>query len=153
VPSDVREKLGRYQIVEKLWTRDVSEAMSRRTQRAARWDAVFSRLRGIRAPRGVQAVTKAFGQLKRFKGFVARKKVVYLFRKTFITTLARSGAQEAQIAQTVGQEHNQITVSVYNPDGFPLAQCKQIVDQFHTPDFQPIDVITRSDSRSRRNAT
>ncbi|WP_273524319.1 DUF6538 domain-containing protein, partial [Rhodosalinus sediminis] len=50
VPRDLRGKLGRDQIVETLQTRDVSEAMSRRTERAAHWEAVFSQMRGTLRP-------------------------------------------------------------------------------------------------------
>ncbi|WP_205026723.1 DUF6538 domain-containing protein, partial [Rhodosalinus sediminis] len=50
VPRDLRGKLGRDQIVETLQTRDVSEAMAQRTERAAHWEAVFSQMRGTLRP-------------------------------------------------------------------------------------------------------
>ncbi len=50
VPKDLREKLGKEQIVETLETRDLTVAMSRRTERAAYWEAVFKSLRGSLKP-------------------------------------------------------------------------------------------------------
>lgn len=114
--------------------------LERRQSRGPIWPALKRRGQGAAS----QRVTKAFSHFKKSKGFDERKKVFHSFRKTFVSVLARKGAQEAHIAQIVGHEHNQITFSVYNPDGFPLAQCKSIVDTFSVPDFDPCDVVARS---------
>ena len=89
-------------------------------------------------------VSKKFQHFRKARGVTGAGKVFHSLRKAFISYLAEAGAQEAQIAQTVGHEHNQITFSVYNPEGFPLSHCKRLVDEFEVDGLSPADVIQMS---------
>lgn len=94
-------------------------------------------------------VSKKFRTYRCSKGLDGKGKVFHSFRKSFISTLARLGAQEAEIAQVVGHEHNQITFSVYNPDGFPIEHAKRLVDCFEVDGLNPREIVMRSRSRRR----
>lgn len=125
--------------------RDLHWLLERRTSGGWMWPRLVRNNPDTVADRA----SKKFQHFKQTKGFAGGGKVFHSFRKSFISSLARAGVQEAEIAQIVGHEHNQITFSVYNPEGFPLSQCKRVVDQFHVEGLSPTEVVQTSLARWR----
>jgi len=125
--------------------RDLHWLLERRTSGGWLWPSLVGNNLATVADR----TSKKFRHFKTTKGFKSSGKVFHSFRKSFISSLARAGVQEAEIAQVVGHEHNQITFSVYNPYGFPLSQCKRVVEQFKIEGLTPSETVRRSLSSRR----